>query len=103
MIHTDEIDPPVGNIRETVKKIRKALPEYELPTIANMLDTIDESCSELANLEEGDIECDNPVFDMVEEVGLSALWDNYKNIDMGTVNDLKDAFEKIMKFHGYKV
>lgn len=103
MIHTDEIDPPVDNIRETVKKIRKTLPEYELPSVDHLLDEIEESCNELANLEEGDIEQDNPVYDMLEDLGLSGLWDTYQTIDVGTANDLREAFEKIVKFHGYQV
>lgn len=103
MIHEEEIDGPVDNIRETIKKIRNTLPQYEVPTIDNLLDDIEEECNELANLEEGRPEFENPVYDMLEDLGLSGLWNTYHQIDVGTANDLRDAFVKIVKFHGYSV
>ena len=103
MIHTDDIDGPVDNIRNLVEDIRNRLPDYELPSVDGKLDEILEECNELGNLEEGDPEQDNPVYDMLEDLGLSGLWNTYQQIDMGTANDLREAFEKIVKFHGYTV
>lgn len=101
MIHTSDIEEPVENIRTMVEKIRTELPQYELATVSDMLDEIEEDCNTLANLEEGEPDSDDPVYEMLEDLGLSGLWDTYHQIDVGTANDLKEAFTKIVKFHGY--
>ena len=103
MIHTDEIDGPVEYIRDLVEDIRTKLPDYELPSVDGKLDEILDACHELGNLEEGEPDQDNPVYDMLEDLGLSGLWNTYQQIDVGTANDLREAFEKIVKFHGYTV
>lgn len=103
MIHEEEIDGPVDNIRHTLEEIRNTLPQYEVPSIDRLLDDIETECNELANLEEGEPEFDNPVYDMLEDLGLSGLWNTYQHIDVGTANDLREAFVKIVKFHGYPV
>ena len=103
MIRTDDIDGPVDNIRHLVEDIRRILPDYEVPSVDGKLDEILEECNELGNLEEGEAEDDNPVYDMLEDLGLAGLWNTYQHIDVGTANDLREAFTKIVKFHGYQV
>jgi len=103
MIRTDDIDGPVDNIKNLVEDIRRALPDYEVPSVEGKLDEILEECHELGNLEDGEVEDDNPVYDMLEDYGLAGLWETHRYIDMGTANDLREAFTKIVKFHGYQV
>ena len=95
---TDDIDSSVYAIRHAVQSIRDSIDTSE---IDSDLDSIENECDELLNLEtdDPDILASNALDDM----GLENFGEQWRRIDVGTANDLKEAVTRILKEHGYSV
>ena len=95
---TDDIDSSVYAIRHAVQSIRDSIDTSE---IDSDLDSIENECDELLNLEtdDPDILASNALDDM----GIENFGEQWRRIDVGTANDLKEAVTRILKEHGYSV
>ena len=95
---TDDIDSSVYAIRHAVQSIRDSIDTSE---IDSDLDSIENECDELLNLEEDDP--DILVSNALDDMGLENFGEQWRRIDVGTANDLKEAVTRILKEHGYSV
>ena len=97
---TDEIDNSVYDIRHAVQSIRDSIDtdgnDGDLD-IDDDLDTIENACDELSNLEEDDP--DILISNAMDDMGL----EQWSSIDVGTANELREAVTRILKEHGYSV
>lgn len=101
---TDEIDNSVYDIRHAVQSIRDSIDtdgnDGDLG-IDGDLDTIENACDELSNLEEDDP--DILVSNALDDMGLENFGEQWSRIDVGTANELREAVTRILKEHGYSV
>lgn len=95
---TDYIDSSVYSIRHAVQSIRDSIDTSE---IDSDLDSIENECDELLNLETDDP--DDIVSNALDDMGLENFGEQWNHIDVGTANDLKEAVVRILKEHGYNV
>ena len=93
-----DIDSSVYSIRHAVQSIRDSIDTSE---IDYNLDTIENECDELSNIEEDDP--DILVSNALDEMGLGDFGEQWNHIDVGTANELKEAVTRILKEHGYSV
>lgn len=100
---TDDIDSSVYAIRHAVQSIRDSIDTSEIDTseIDSDLDSIENECDELLNLETDDP--DDIVSNALDDMGLADFGAQWSRIDVGTANDLKEAVTRILKEHGYNV
>ena len=94
----DSIDNSVYGIRHAVQSIRDSIDTSE---IDSDLDSIENECDELLNLETDDP--DSIISNALDDMGLENLGEQWNHIDVGTANDLKEAVVRILKEHGYSV
>lgn len=94
----DSIDSSVYSIRHAVQSIRDSIDTSE---IDSDLDSIENECDELSNLEEDDP--DILVSNALDDMGLENFGEQWRRIDVGTANDLREAVVRILKEHGYNV
>jgi hypothetical protein len=95
-----DIDNLVYSIRHAVNSIRNS--DIDTSEIDNDLDSIEYACDELNNLEEEDP--DFIVRNALDDMGLGNLaGEQWKHIDVGTENELREAVTRILKEHGYSV
>lgn len=94
----DSIDDSVYSIRHAVQSIRDSIDTSE---IDSDLDSIENECDELSNLEEDDP--DILVSNALDDMGLENFGEQWRRIDVGTANDLREAVVRILKEHGYSV
>lgn len=95
---TDYIDSSVYSIRHAVQSIRDSIDTSE---IDSDLDSIENECDELLNLETDDP--DDIVSNALDDMGLVDFGAQWSRIDVGTANDLREAVVRILKEHGYNV
>lgn len=95
---TDEIDNSVYDIRHAVQSIRDSI---DTDGIDSDLDTIENACDELSNLEEDDP--DILISNAMDDMGLENFGEQWHHIDVGTANELREAVTRILKEHGYSV
>lgn len=95
---TDDIDSSVYAIRHAVQSIRDSIDTSE---IDSDLDSIENECDELLNLETDDP--DDIVSNALDDMGLENFEEQWRRIDVGTAIDLKEAVTRILKEHGYSV
>ena len=94
----DDIDSSVYVIRHALQSIRDSI---DTDKIDSDLDTIENECDELSNLEK-----DYPdilVSNALDEMGLGDFGEQWNYIDVGTANELREAVTRILKEHGYSV
>lgn len=92
----DSIDSSVYSIRHAVQSIRDSIDTSE---IDSDLDSIENECDELLNLETDDP--DDIVSNALDDMGLENFGEQWRRIDVGTANDLREAVVRILKEHGY--
>lgn len=95
---TDDIDSSVYAIRHAVQSIRDSIDTSE---IDSDLDLIENECDELLNLETDDP--DDIVSNALDDMGLENFGEQWRRIDVGTANELREAVTRILKEHGYSV
>lgn len=95
---TDYIDNAVYDIRHAVQSIRDSIDTSE---IDGDLDSIENECDELSDLEEDDP--DILVSNALADMGLENFGEQWSRIDVGTAIDLREAVVRILKEHGYNV
>lgn len=95
---TDDIDSSVYAIRHAVQSIRDSIDTSE---IDSDLDSIENECDELLNLETDDP--DILVSNALDDMGLENFGEQWHRIDVGTAIDLREAVVRILKEHGYHV
>lgn len=95
---TDEIDNSVYAIRHAVQSIRDSI---DTDAIDCDLDTIENACDDLSNLEEEDP--DILVSNALDDMGLENFGEQWSRIDVGTANELREAVTRILKEHGYSI
>lgn len=95
---TDDIDCSAYAIRHSLQSIRDSIDTSE---IDSDLDSIENECDELLNLEEEDT--DSIISNAMDDMGLENLWEQWNRIDVGTANELREAVTRILKEHGYNV
>ena len=95
---TYDIDSSVYAIRHAVQSIRDSIDTSE---IDSDLDSIENECDELLNLETDDP--DDIVSNALDDMGLENFGEQWRRIDVGTANDLREAVVRILKEHGYNV
>lgn len=95
---TDDIDSSVYAIRHAVQSIRDSIDTSE---IDSDLDSIENECDELLNLETDDP--DDIVSNALDDMGLENFGEQWRRIDVGTANDLRESVVRILKEHGYNV
>lgn len=95
---TDDIDSSVYDIRHAVQSIRDSIDTDEIDSDLN---TIENACDELSNLEEDDP--DILVSNALDDMGLENFGEQWNHIDVGTANELREAVTRILKEHGYSV
>lgn len=85
---TDDIDSSVYAIRHAVQSIRDSIDTSEIDTseIDSDLDSIENECDELLNLETDDP--DDIVSNALDDMGLENFGEQWSRIDVGTANDL---------------
>lgn len=93
-----DIDSSVYSIRHAVQSIRDSIDTSE---IDSDLDSIEDECDELSNLEEDDP--DILVSNALDDMGLENFGEQWGRIDVGTANELREAVTRILKEHGYSV
>lgn len=94
----DDIDSSVYDIRHAVQSIRDSIDTDEIDSDLN---TIENACDELSNLEEDDP--DILVSNALDDMGLENFGEQWSRIDVGTANELREAVTRILKEHGYSV
>lgn len=95
MIHECDVQYHVSGILDEVAAIRSQLPKYEQEP-HNLLNDIEFECKELLALTDADEAPES------EPASIDDIIDQYyPYIDMSTADDLRDAFSKILKYHGY--
>lgn len=94
----DSIDDSVYSIRHAVQSIRDSIDTSEIDCD---LDTIEYACDDLSSLEEDDP--DSIISNALDDMGLENFGEQWNHIDVGTVNDLREAVVRILKEHGYSV
>lgn len=99
----DSIDNSVYIIRHAVQSIRDSIDTDEIDTseIDSDLDSIENECDELLNLETDDP--DDIVSNALDDMGLENFGEQWRRIDVGTVIELREAVTRILKEHGYSV
>lgn len=95
---TDDIDSSVYAIRHAVQSIRDSIDTSE---IDSDLDSIENECDELLNLETNDP--DSIISNALDDMGLENFGEQWRRIDVGTANELREAVTRILKEHGYSV
>lgn len=95
---TDDIDSSVYAIRHAVQSIRDSIDTSE---IDSDLDSIENECDELLNLETD--APDSIISNALDDMGLENFGEQWRRIDVGTANDLREAVVRILKEHGYNV
>lgn len=95
---TDDIDSSVYDIRHAVQSIRDSIDTDEIDSDLN---SIENACDELSNLEEDDP--DILVSNALDDMGLENFGEQWSHIDVGTANELREAVTRILKEHGYSV
>lgn len=94
----DSIDNSVYIIRHAVQSIRDSIDTSE---IDSDLDSIENECDELLNLETDDP--DDIVSNALDDMGLENFGEQWRRIDVGTAIELREAVTRILKEHGYSV
>lgn len=94
----DSIDNSVYGIRHAVQSIRDSIDTSE---IDSDLDSIENECDELLNLETDDP--DDIVSNALDDMGLENFGEQWRRIDVGTAIELREAVTRILKEHGYTV
>ena len=95
---TDDIDSSVYAIRHAVQSIRDSIDTSE---IDSDLDSIENECDELSNLETDDP--DSSISNALDDMGLENFGEQWSRIDVGTAIELREAVTRILKEHGYNV
>ena len=107
----DSIDNSVYGIRHAVQSIRDSIDTSE---IDSDLDSIENECDELLNLDGPAFniyyvsphETDDPddiVSNALDDMGLENFGEQWRRIDVGTANELREAVVRILKERGYSV
>lgn len=94
----DSIDDSVYIIRHAVQSIRDSI---DTDAIDSDLDSIENECDELLNLETDDP--DDIVSNALDDMGLENFGEQWRRIDVGTAIELREAVTRILKEHGYSV
>ena len=94
----DDIACSVESIRSELRAIRHSGVE---DAIECELDSIEDECDTLANLEPDEPE--EQIGEALSAMGLGDLYSHWDHIDVGTATELKETVTRILKEHGYPV
>lgn len=94
----DSINNSVYAIRHAVQSIRDSI---DTDAIDCDLDTIEYACDDLSNLEEDDP--DSIISNALDDMWLENFVEQWRRIDVGTANELREAVTRILKEHGYSI